>query len=101
MMLLENLNAQSLNYWLSRFVVEIRRNNGNPHPPTSISIILVGLYQYCKALVWDGREACPIGTEEEEEDTLWRNVVVNCKTKSCISCIFELNQVTFTSIGEG
>lgn len=53
MMLLENLDAQSLNHWLSRFVVEMQRNDGNPYPPTLISNILAGLYQYCKALVPD------------------------------------------------
>jgi len=106
MMLLDNLNAQSLYYWLSQFVVQILRNNGNPYLPTSILNILAGLYQYCKALVPDcpnfmdtrnqhfmgalqvryhelHKEGvrmvvkhAPIVTEEEEEDTLWRNIMV-------------------------
>ena len=32
--LLEKPDAHSLNYWLSRFVVQMRRGDGNPYPPT-------------------------------------------------------------------
>ena len=38
----------SLNYWLSRFVVEARREDGQPYPPTSISNLLAGLYRECR-----------------------------------------------------
>ena len=49
--LLEKPGTCSLNYWLSRFVVEMRKADGNPYPPTSISNILAGLYRYSKGLV--------------------------------------------------
>ena len=47
--LLEDGNAELLNLWLARFVVEIRRADGEPYPPSSINSILSGLYRYCKA----------------------------------------------------
>ena len=47
--LLEDGNAELLNLWLARFVVEIRRADGEPYPPSSINGILSGLYRYCKA----------------------------------------------------
>ena len=38
-----------LNYWLSRFVVETRREDGQPYPPTSIKFnLLTGLYYECQ-----------------------------------------------------
>lgn len=45
--------VDKLNYWLSRFVVETRREDGQPYPPSSISNILAGLYRHCKAVVRD------------------------------------------------
>ena len=36
MTLLEKPDTRSLNYWLSRFIVGMRRADGNPYPPTSI-----------------------------------------------------------------
>ena len=53
--LLEKPDAHSLNYWLSRFVVEMRRADGDPYPPTTISNVLAGIYRYCKSFVPD----CP------------------------------------------
>ena len=38
-MLLEEPDARSLNYWLSRFVVEMRRADGNPYPPRPLFLI--------------------------------------------------------------
>ena len=38
----------SFNYWLSRFVVEAHREDGQPYPPTSISNLLAGLYRECR-----------------------------------------------------
>ena len=54
--LLEEPDARSLNYWLSRFVVEMRRVypypvSSNHYPPTSIFNILAGLYRYSKRRV--------------------------------------------------
>ena len=38
----------SLNYWLLRFVVDARREDGQPYPPTSVSNFLAGLYRECR-----------------------------------------------------
>ena len=46
--LLEKPNAVLLNYWLSRFVVEARREDGNPYPASTIVNLLAGLYRYSK-----------------------------------------------------
>ena len=40
--------ASDLNYWLSRFIVEVRRTDGKPHPASSISNLLAGLYRHCR-----------------------------------------------------
>lgn len=47
--------AKQLNYWLSRFVVEVRHEYSKPYPPASINQILSGLYQFSKS-------SCPTGT---------------------------------------
>jgi len=41
--LLDNPDIQNLNYWLSRFVTEIRKQDGQPYPPRTIHQILAGL----------------------------------------------------------
>ena len=41
--LLDNPNVQELNYWLSRFVTEVRKRDGQPYPPRTIQQILAGL----------------------------------------------------------
>ncbi len=50
--LLENPRADALNYWLSRFVVEVRREDGRP---SSVSNLLAGLYRYSKERI----RTCP------------------------------------------
>ena len=35
----------AINYWLSRFVLEACREDGQPYPPTSISNLLAGLHR--------------------------------------------------------
>ena len=49
--LLEDPNSENLNYWLSQFVIECRREDGKPYPAASISNILAGLYRYSKGSV--------------------------------------------------
>ena len=56
--LLENPDALRLNRWLSRFVVECRREDGNPYPPSSICNILAGLYRYSRKFASEGG-SCP------------------------------------------
>ena len=53
--LLEEPRSDLLNYWLSRFVVEIRREDRQAYPPSSLNNILAGLYRYC-------RSCCPMGS---------------------------------------
>ncbi len=40
---LDNPDTQKLNYWLSRFVTKVRRQDGQPYPPRSVHQILAGL----------------------------------------------------------
>ena len=51
--LLVEPSIQQLNYWLSRFVVEVRREDGKPYPASSISNILAGLYCHSNAIMHD------------------------------------------------
>ena len=46
--LLEHPAAETLNLWLARFVVEARRADGDPYPPTTIVNLLSGLYWFAK-----------------------------------------------------
>ena len=41
--LLEKPNVSKLNYWLARFVAEVRRQDGNPYPPQTIHQLLAAL----------------------------------------------------------
>ena len=45
--LLECPNVQQLNLWLSRFVTEVRKQDGLLSPPKSIQLILAGLFVTC------------------------------------------------------
>ena len=53
--LLEEPVVESLNYWLSRFVVEARRDDGKPYPATSLKNILAGLYRHAKSCAPKGK----------------------------------------------
>ena len=46
--LLEHPDVHLLNFWLSRFVVEARREDGKPYPASTIQNIMTGLYRYSK-----------------------------------------------------
>ena len=41
--LLENPKSSELNYWLCRFVAEVRKKDGTAYPPRSIHLILAGI----------------------------------------------------------
>jgi len=56
--LLEVPTVERLNYWLSRFVVEVYREDGKPYLPGSINNILAGLHCYSTSCVPSG-VACP------------------------------------------
>ena len=45
---LERPADETLNLWLARFVVESRRADGYPYPPTTITNLLSGLYQFAR-----------------------------------------------------
>ena len=52
--LLEHPDVQLLNFWLSRFVVEARREDGKPYPASTIQNIMAGLYRYSKNMAPSG-----------------------------------------------
>ena len=52
--LLKSNNVELLNFWLSRFVVEARREDGNPYPPVTIHNLMSGLYRHSKSKVSSG-----------------------------------------------
>ena len=56
--LLEQPVVDRLNYCLSRFVVDVRREDGKSYLPASINNILAGLYRYSKSSVPTG-VVCP------------------------------------------
>ncbi|XP_070554321.1 zinc finger MYM-type protein 2-like [Ptychodera flava] len=49
--LTEGIQAQELNYWLSKFVIEARRQNGNRYPPDSLK-------QLCCSIARHLRDSC-------------------------------------------
>jgi len=54
--LLENPSAGQLNYWLSRFVVEARRADGERYPSATLYQLLSGLLRYARSK----SKGCPI-----------------------------------------
>ena len=44
--LLEKPEAEKLNFWLSCFVVEARRKDGEPYPVRTLYLLLAGLLRY-------------------------------------------------------
>ena len=48
--LLKDMEPTSLNKWLSAFVAETRKVNGEPYPPTTLHLLLSGLQQHMKAV---------------------------------------------------
>ena len=55
MQLLEQPVVKELNFWLSCFIVEVRRSDKKPYPASSISNILAGLYRYPRECSGDCR----------------------------------------------
>ena len=41
-----DLNNQKLDYWMSFFVQETRRKNGDPYPPNSLTQLTAGIQRY-------------------------------------------------------
>ena len=48
--ILESMNPQVLNKWLSVFIVEARKVNCEPYPPTTLHNILSGILRYMRSL---------------------------------------------------
>ncbi|CAC5417811.1 unnamed protein product [Mytilus coruscus] len=45
---LHMMNAECMNYWLERFVMETRKQNGDEYPPKSLYYIVCGLLRHCR-----------------------------------------------------
>ena len=97
---------QDLDYWLSKFVLEVRKENGEPYPPDTLYVICAGLLRYIRERrpeinifkgyqytgfkkILDGemkrlRATASIGVKKrqaepisvEEENTLWQKGVL-------------------------
>ena len=48
--LLEDMEPTSLNKWLSTFLAETRKVNGEPYPPTTLHLLLSGLKRHMRAM---------------------------------------------------
>ena len=40
------MSVQSLNFWLSKFVCEVAKQNGERYPPKSIYLLICGINRY-------------------------------------------------------
>ena len=49
---IDSLSDQSLNHWLTRFILEVRKQDGNDYPPNTLHHITAGLM---RNLRWSGR----------------------------------------------
>ena len=47
--LLESPSAEKLNYWLSCFVIECRRVDGQPYPSSTLYQLLAGLFRFSRS----------------------------------------------------
>ena len=45
---LDSLKVEQLSFWLSRFVVEVRRKDGKPYPTATINVLAARLLSGCK-----------------------------------------------------
>ena len=43
---IEEMSVQSLNFWLSKFVCEVAKQNGERYPPKSIYLLICGINRY-------------------------------------------------------
>ena len=48
--ILEHPDASTLNFWLARFVAEVRRADGNPYPLKTIHQLICGLLHYMRSV---------------------------------------------------
>ena len=48
--LLEQMDSKQLNHWLSVFLVETRKVDGEPYPPTTLHGILSGILRYMRSV---------------------------------------------------
>ena len=46
--LLSDLTLSEMNFWLSRYVLEIRKKDGDPYPPNTIYQLVCGLQRFLK-----------------------------------------------------
>ncbi|XP_048775614.2 uncharacterized protein LOC125680217 [Ostrea edulis] len=46
--LLTEMNSESLNYWMQRFVLEVRKQDGSEYPPRSLYYIVCGLLRFIR-----------------------------------------------------
>ena len=49
---IDSLSDQSLDHWLTRFILEVRKNDGSEFPPNNLHHITAGLMQH---LQWSGK----------------------------------------------
>ena len=61
--ILERHEAPELNFWLARFVAEVRRSDGQPHPPKSIHQLICGILRYMRSI----DPKCPNVLDREEK----------------------------------
>ena len=47
-LVLYELTVSEIDFWLSRFVLEVRKKNGEPYPPDSLYQIVCGLQRFLK-----------------------------------------------------
>ena len=48
--ILEQADSATLNFWLPRFVAEVRRSDGKPYPPKTIHQLICGLLRYMRSV---------------------------------------------------
>ena len=43
---IEDMSIDSLNYWLSKFVSEVAKHNGERYPPKTLYLLICGINRY-------------------------------------------------------
>ena len=70
---LERPDVTKLNFWLSRFVAEVRRSDNEPYPPKSIHQLLCGILRFMRSI----DPACP--NFLDRSDTRFRDFHGSCE----------------------
>ena len=80
------MDAHSIQHWMTRFILEVRKKNGDKYPPNTLHHLVCGIMRFLRqngnpqldffkdAIFADFR--CFLGETVDEENTLWKRQIL-------------------------